>query len=126
MEEAHARELGAYQDLKKALETLLQEREEEIEGLKCTVEDMKVSSALDPVVTPVVDTEAIGLTLEVEQGQQIRRLGVAATSTGVSTSGDLTGAGAAVGTGKVAVGSADVARTSSRSNAADTACSVSV
>ena len=46
--------------MKKALETLLREREEEIEGLKYTAEDMKVSSAPDPVVTPVVDTEATG------------------------------------------------------------------
>ena len=150
MEEAHARELGVHQDLKKALETLLREREEEIEGLKCTV------SAPDPVVTPVavVDTEArvdtgggaedgdsasgrldkeagstgssSGSTAGADEPTQGGVTGTeAAKSTRVSTRGDLTGAGAGVGTGKVAVRSADVARTSRESKAADTAGSVS-
>ena len=61
MEQAHARELEVCDDLKKAMEVLLQEREEEAEQLRYTIEELReVSNARGSVVKPAVDTMSGG------------------------------------------------------------------
>ncbi len=57
MEEAHTREIEVHYDLKKAMETLLGEREAEIEESKGVIDELKVSSARG---RPVVDTSDKG------------------------------------------------------------------